>query len=54
MKAFNIQWDIDEENGVVLLPIEINIPNGITDINEISDYISDTTGFCHKGFQLEL
>lgn len=31
---------------------EIDIPDGMTDEEEISDYLSDTTGFCHKGFSL--
>ena len=49
MKAINIQWDIDEEiKDGVDLPEEIEI----TDDEEISDYLSDKTGFCHKGYQL--
>lgn len=56
MKATNIKWDIDPDEcecGAVLLPDEIDIPNGMTDIEDISDYISDLTGFCHKGFAIE-
>ena len=57
MKAYNIEWDISvesdlEESQSVVLPDEIEIPAGITDVEEISDYISDVTGFCHKGFLL--
>ena len=55
-KAINIQWDIDEgdyECGAVSLPLEIEIPNNMTDLEDITDYISDVTGFCHKGFELE-
>lgn len=55
-KAINIQWDIDEDGyecGAVLLPLEIEIPNNMTDLEDIADYISDVTGFCHKGFELE-
>lgn len=57
MKAYNIEWDISvesdlEESQSVFLPDEIEIPAGITDVEEISDYISDVTGFCHKGFLL--
>ena len=52
MKAINILWDTDGE--------EVNLPNGIEipdwvdkeDDDEISDYLSDTTGFCHFGFEL--
>ena len=52
MKAVNIEWDIDVEDGDVLLPDKIDIPKHIVDEDEISDYISDLTGFCHKGFEL--
>lgn len=52
MKAINILWDTDGED--VTLPTEIEIPDNIDPENEdaISDYISDVTGFCHKGFGL--
>ena len=52
MKAINISWDVDNENDRQFLPTEIEIPNDITDEDEISDYISDLTGFCHCGFAL--
>jgi hypothetical protein len=52
MKAINIDWDIDNETDVVL-PNEIEIPNGMTDEDEISDYITNETGFCHYGFELD-
>lgn len=50
MKAVNIVWDTDGEN--VKLPNEIELPFGMFDEDEISDYISDETGFCHYGFEL--
>ena len=50
MKAVNIIWDTDGE--CVELPNEIELPFGMVDEDEISDYISDETGFCHKGFEL--
>lgn len=50
MKAVNIIWDTDGE--YVELPNEIELPFGMVDEDEISDYISDETGFCHKGFEL--
>ena len=53
MKAINIDWDVDYEKELEDLPTEIDIPEGITDEEEISDYISNVTGFCHKGFTLE-
>lgn len=52
MKAINIEWDVDYLEDLENLPQEIEIPNGIEDDDEISDYISDYTGFCHKGFKL--
>lgn len=63
MKAVNIQWDIDYPEGLKL-PSEIEIPEDIIDedvdeydyeakLDAISDYITDITGFCHKGFEME-
>ena len=53
VKATNIKWDTDgvEEN----LLEEIEIPDYIDeeDDDAISDYISDMTGFCHFGFDIE-
>ena len=55
MKAINIEWDIDDFEGdldeLKMLPNEIDIPKDLTD-DDISDYISEVTGFCHKGFEL--
>ena len=53
MKAFNIIWDVDDERDLQLLPTEIDIPDGMEDDDEISDYISEVTGFCHKGYSLD-
>lgn len=50
-KAYNIIWDIDDEDDVDL-PSEIEIPPGITDDEAISDFITDLTGYCHKGYVL--
>ena len=52
MEAINIKWDTDGEE--VNLPNEIEIPDWVDkeDDDEISDYLSDTTGFCHFGFEL--
>lgn len=50
MKATNIIWDTDGE--YIELPNEIELPFGMVDEDEISDYISDETGFCHCGFEL--
>jgi len=61
MKATNIQWDIDLEEGETYeemklelgLPDEMELPEGMTDEEEISDYLSEVTGYCHEGFTLE-
>lgn len=53
MKATNINWDVDNEEDLETLPTEIKIPEGMTDEDEISDYISDVTSCCHLGFVLE-
>ena len=53
MKVTNINWDTDDTKDLEYLPTEIELPDGMTDEEEISDYISDMTGFCHKGFALE-
>lgn len=54
MKAINIQWDVDDNNMLEYLPTEIEIPDDLEDEEEISDYISDVTGFCHMGFDLNI
>lgn len=54
MKATNIEWDMhDDDFYDEMLPDEIEIPEGITDEDDISDYLSEVTGFCHKGYVLE-
>lgn len=35
------------------LPETIEIPESITDDDDISDWLSDEYGFCHKGFSLD-
>ena len=52
LKATNILWDIDyDDDGE--LPTEIDIPEGMTDEDEISDYLSEVTGYCNQGYVLE-
>ena len=57
-KAVNIQWDTDDEDyeddEELDLPKEIYIPEDIDlkDDDEVSDYLSDLTGFCHFGYEL--
>ena len=52
LRAINIEWDVDCKEDIETLPKEIDIPEELTDPDEISDYLSDKTGFCHKGFDL--
>lgn len=52
MKAVNIDWDVDNAEEKGFLPSEIEIPDGI-DEDEVGDYLSDITGYCHYGFELE-
>lgn len=57
--ATNIEWDTssddDDENvcSEIDLPNQIIIPEELTTEDEISDYISDITGFCHFGFVIK-
>lgn len=55
MKATNIIWDLNQDNFTAAekLPTEIEVQDKITDPEDISDFISDVTRFCHKGFCLE-
>ena len=53
MKATNIKWDIDYDDNN-FLPTEVEIPTEITDVEEISDWLSDEFGYCHEGFCLEM
>lgn len=54
--AVDIEWDIDEEYmdevHEVPLPQKILIPENMSDEEEISDYITNETGLCHKGFRI--
>ena len=52
MRAINIEWDVDYEEQLENLPKEMEIPEGMTDEEEISDWLSDEIGFCHNGFEL--
>jgi len=51
----DIDWDTDGEDIDLPSELEIDIPDDMDseDIEDyVSDSISDTTGFCHYGFQL--
>lgn len=52
MRAINIQWDTDgDKDAAEQLPEEIQIPVDVAP-DDVSDYISDQTGFCHFGYDL--
>lgn len=46
--ATNIEWDCNNND----LPKNIEIPEGMIDEDQMSDYISEQTGYCHKGFSI--
>jgi hypothetical protein len=60
-KATKIKWNVDKEDieEGSSLPNEIDVPEEIVKeamnkiFLEMSDYISDETGFCHNGFALK-
>lgn len=62
LKAINIKWDTDRDMEVLNeLPTEMIIPNELEELykkdreyalEEISDWLSDETGFCHDGFEV--
>ena len=53
MIVFDIFWDVDDPKDLENLPKEIELPLHMYDEDEISDYITNLTGFCHKGFRLK-
>lgn len=63
LKAINIKWDTEGDKEVFNeLPTEMIIPDELEEmykkdkeyaLEEISDWLSDETGFCHAGFELE-
>ena len=63
LKAINIKWDTDGDKEVFNdLPTEMIVPDELEEmykkdkefaLDEISDWLSDETGFCHDGFEIE-
>lgn len=63
IKAVNIKWGTDGDKEVLdNLPKEMIIPDELECIykadlpwafEQISDWLSDETGFCHNGFKIE-
>lgn len=53
MKAVNIKWDTDGDLELLYtLPKELEIPDGMVDEDEISEWLSDQEGLCHNGFEI--
>lgn len=61
LKAVNIKWDTDDDMDVLNdLPTELILPEWLEEefdsddpyLEEISDWLSDETGFCHFGFDV--
>ena len=62
LKAINIKWDTEGDKEVFnALPTEMIVPDELEEmykkdrefaIEEISDWLSDETGFCHAGFEV--
>lgn len=65
LKAINIKWDTDGDMEVLNeLPTELIIPDYLEELykrkedreyalEEIADWLSEDTGFCHDGFEIE-
>ena len=57
MLATEIKWDTDgDTEALASLPTEVGIPQDIADLDDddaISDWLSDTFGYCHFGFGIE-
>ena len=49
-----VEWDSDDQSNI---PNKVEIPDSILkddyDLDTISDWLSNTSGYCHKGFTLE-
>ena len=58
MKITNIKWDTDGDMKILKsLPKEIDVNDYEDDedklLDDISDWLSDTYGYCHFGFEIE-
>ena len=68
MKIINIKWDTDGDKELLkILPTEIDITEEFDFeeyeidgefeeeqlLDDISDWVSDTYGYCHFGFEIE-
>lgn len=58
MRAFNIDWDIDQDDYInlneqdLLPPTGVALPDDIQE-DEIADWLSDTYGWCVNSFEID-
>ena len=53
MRAVEIEWDTDGDESVLAsLPKEKEIPDDLTDPDDVTDWLSDQTGFCIFGYRI--
>lgn len=53
MKIKNIVWETDGNmEALKSLPTSVDVPEGTTDVEQVSDWLSDTYGFLHNGFEI--
>lgn len=59
MKAINIDWDIDRDDYInlneqdMLPPTVVMLPDNITDVDDVADFLSDEYGWCVNSFDIE-
>ena len=53
MKAFSIRWDCHIPSIRDSLPKEIEIPKSCKTVDQISNYVSEQTGYSHLGFAIK-
>lgn len=58
MRAFNIDWDIDQDDYInlneqdLLPPTGLELPDDIQE-DEVADWLSDTYGWCVNSFEID-
>lgn len=45
--------DPDRQYEILGLPLEVEIPDNITDLDDVADWLTETYGYCHGGFEIE-
>ena len=52
MKVTDIIWDVDDPRDLAYLPTTLEISDNVKE-EDIGDYLSNLTGYCHKGYVLQ-